>query len=143
MVGWRSDRTLGLPLLWVLHLGHAWLPIGFALAAAADLGVAGVTPDAAIHALTAGAIGTTILAVMTRAALGHTGRPLVPAPAIVFAYYLLAGAALARVFGPLAAPDHYVEWIAASGLVWAAAFAVFAAVYMPILTRPRADGRPG
>jgi uncharacterized protein involved in response to NO len=97
---------------------------------------------AAMHALTAGAIGTMLLGVMSRVALGHTGRPLVVSGATVAAYALLFAAASTRVSAPFL-PTLYLPLVLASGLLWSAAFALFTAAYLPILTRPRPDGRPG
>lgn len=139
---WRTRRVIGIPLLWVLHLGYGWLVIGLLLKAVWLLfGL----PFAAhwLHAFTGGAFATMIVAVMTRAALGHTGRPLVAPPAMVAAYLLLAAAALVRVFGPAAVSGHYQAIILGAGLLWSCAFALFLVVYFPILTRPRVDGRPG
>ena len=141
LAGWRSARTLDAPLLWVLHLGYAWLVAGLALKAAAALGL-GVPPTAALHALTVGAIGTMMLAVMSRAALGHTGRPLAAHPVTVAAYALVSLAALLRI-GAAFAPETYLAWIVVSGVLWSAGFAAFLAVYAPILVRPRRDGMPG
>ncbi len=139
--GWRGLATLDQPILWVLHLGYGWLAVGFALKAAADLG-GWLPPSAALHALTAGAAGTMILGVMTRAALGHTGRSLATPPAIVVAYGLISVGAALRVAEPvLAAPS--VVILSASALIWAGGFAIFTVLYWPILTRPRVDGRPG
>jgi uncharacterized protein involved in response to NO len=76
LFGWRPWAVRADPLLWSLHAGMAWVAVGLLLVAAGDLG-APVPPTAGLHALTAGAMGTTILAVMTRVGLGHTGRSLV------------------------------------------------------------------
>ena len=91
-------RTGGEPILWVLHVAYAWLPVGLALKAprcSADAAWAAKWQ----HALTFGAFATMILAVMTRASLGHTGRPLVVSRAIAVAYLLLTLGAVLRVFG--------------------------------------------
>ena len=95
------------------------------------------------HALTYGAFATMILAVMTRASLGHTGRPLVVSRAIAVAYVVLTVGALLRVFGGAVLPDHYLLTLSASGLAWVIAFAIFVWVYAPILMAPRLDGRQG
>lgn len=138
---WTPLRTAGVPLVWILHVGYAWIPVGLLLKAAALLAGA---PFAAfwLHALTAGALATMIVAVMTRASLGHTGRELTAAPATVAAYVLLTAAALVRVFGPATGVDYRLVLTAAATL-WAAAFAAYLLVYAPILAGPRADGRPG
>jgi uncharacterized protein involved in response to NO len=139
---WHPLRTRGKPILWVLHLGYAWLPVGLALrgmAALDDL----VPASAGLHALTIGAVGTMTLAVMSRAALGHTGRPLKAARITVAAYGLVTLAAIIRVAGAILCTQSYALSVELSGALWIAAFALFALVYAPILLRPRADGRPG
>jgi uncharacterized protein involved in response to NO len=88
-----------------------------------------------------GAIGTLTLGMMSRVALGHTGRALVVRSPIVWAYGLVTLAAAVRVAAAFF-PAQFVLLIIA-GLAWASAFAMFAAIYWPILVRPRADGRPG
>jgi uncharacterized protein involved in response to NO len=128
--------------VWVLHAAYAWLPLGLALKAVHLLAGA---PWAAqwLHALTIGVAAMMIMAVMTRASLGHTGRPLVVARSIAVAYALLLGAALVRVFGPALLPASYLATVETAALLWIAAFAIYVAVYAPILTRERADGKPG
>jgi uncharacterized protein involved in response to NO len=142
MSGWQSVRTLRDPLLWSLHLGYAWVAVGLACIALADL--FWLLPwTTGLHALTAGAFGTMILAVMTRAALGHTGRPLRAPRGIPEAYLLVTAGALLRTSAPVLLPEHLLGALAVSGTLWATAFALFLAVYVPILTRPRVDGAPG
>ncbi len=141
MAGWQSRRTLGEPLLWVLHLGYGWLVLGLLAKAAANLTDA-VPHAAALHATTVGAIGTMIFAVMSRTGLGHTGRPLSVGRLIAVAYLFVSAAAITRVALPLLGRFDLMGVIV-SGVFWIAAFGVFVAVYWPILTRPRADGRPG
>lgn len=139
---WQGWLTRGMPIAWVLHVAYAWIPVGLGLKA---LWLLWQLPVGAVwlHALTAGAYATMILAVMTRAALGHTGRPLVAAKPIVAAYLLVTLAALTRVFAPVVAPAMpQVTWTVA-GTLWITAFLLYCAVYAPILSRPRADGRPG
>ena len=142
LAGYRSRYTLHQPILWVLHLGYAWAALGLLLKGLAAF-MPALSGTAALHALTAGAIGTMTLAVMSRAALGHTGRPIVASRPVVLAYGLITLAALVRVFMPMLLPALYLEAIAGSGALWVAAFALFVAVYFPVLTRPRADGNPG
>jgi len=139
---WCGWRTLTMPLVWVLHIAYLWLPLGLALKGLALLG--GVASAAFyLHALTIGAAATMIVAVMTRASLGHTGRALLVARPTVCAYGLLTAAAVVRVFGPasIALPYRVVVLLAAS--LWTAAFVLFLLVYAPILLALRADGKPG
>jgi uncharacterized protein involved in response to NO len=140
--GWHSLETRSQPIVWVLHVAYAWLPIGLALKAVWLLADA----EWAIkwqHAFTMGALATMILAVMTRASLGHTGRPLVVPRAIATAYVLLTAGTLMRVFGAAVAPNHYLWVVSIAGLAWMLAFLIFVIVYAPILAGPRADGKPG
>lgn len=139
---WRSARTRGDPILWVLHVGYAWLPLGFALKAVSLLAGPGWAAHW-LHALTMGVFGTMILAVMTRAALGHTGRALTVGRSIAAAYVLLTLGVATRVFGPALWPSYPLWTLVASGSLWAAAFAIYLAVYAPILALPREDGKPG
>ena len=138
---WRTARTFDTPILWVLHLAHAWLPVAFLLLAGARLW-AWPTGDAALHAFTAGVIGTAVIAVMSRAGLGHTGRPLVAPPAIVAAYLCVTGAALFRVAGAIAT-DFLIPFFLTASALWTTAFVLFVWVFAPILVRPRPDGKPG
>jgi uncharacterized protein involved in response to NO len=142
LAGWRSLRVRGEAILWVLHVGYAWIPVGFALKASWLLLGAGWAVNW-LHAFTMGAFGTMILAVMTRAALGHTGRPLAVGRGIAAAYALLTLGVAARVFGAALWPSGYVSILLVSGFLWTAAFAVYAVIYAPILVLSRADGKPG
>lgn len=139
---WQGHKTSGIPIVWVLHVAFAWLPLGLALKAAVLFG-APIPGSSWIHALTVGAMATMILGIMSRAALGHTGRPLVTPGPVVIAYYLLTGAALGRVFGPILMSADTSSWLVIAALFWCSAFVLFIFVYAPILCRPRADGRPG
>jgi len=138
--GWYDSRLWSVPLLWVLHLGYAWLGIGFTLSALATAQI--VSPFLALHAFTAGGIGILTLGMMSRVALGHTGRPLQPARPITLAFIFINLAAATRVFLPLLLPRLYVALIAISGSLWVAAFVLFVAVYAPIVVKPRVDCQP-
>jgi uncharacterized protein involved in response to NO len=142
LAGWQGLRTGSQPIVAILHVAYLWLPIGLALKAAFLLG--GFAWAAYWqHALGAGAAGSMILAVMTRAALGHTGRPLRAHPVTVVAYGLLTAAVAVRVFGPGLWPGQYVAVVMTAGTLWLLAFLLYAVVYAPILMMPRADGKPG
>jgi uncharacterized protein involved in response to NO len=134
--GWRGFTTWPEPLLFVLHAAYAALPAGFLLLGAAGLGLP-LPATAALHTLAVGAVGGMILAMMSRVALGHTGRPLRAAPVTVMAYVLLGLAAVLRVAGPVL-PALAVLSLDLSGLLWMLSFALFVWHYGPILTGPRA-----
>ncbi|MBX9462671.1 MAG: NnrS family protein [Aquamicrobium sp.] len=127
---WRGHRTAVDPIVLVLHAGYAWLAVGLALLGLAFL--AGIPESAALHALTAGAIGTMTLAVMTRASLGHTGREIVADRSIVASYAAVTTGAILRVSAPFAG-DWYGPVLIAGGALWSAAFLLFAFRYAPIL----------
>lgn len=139
---WQGYRTASMPIVWVLHVAYAWLPISLALKSAVMFG-APIPVTSWLHALSVGALATMILGVMSRAALGHTGRPLVTPGPVVLAYWLLPAAALVRVFGPMLMPALDSLWLTTAAVLWCLAFLLYLLVYAPILCRPRIDGRPG
>jgi len=139
---WHGHRTIREPLILVLHVGYAWLAIGLMLKGFWFLFAAGFA-EKWIHALTVGSFSTMILAVMTRASLGHTGRALIAPAQMALTYGLVSLAAIVRVFAPAIFPDAYATIVMAAGSLWIAAFVIFLWVYAPILLRPRTDGRPG
>jgi uncharacterized protein involved in response to NO len=133
---WKGLATVSNPLLFVLHVAYLWLVVAYVLLACASFGWI-FSSSAALHALTMGAISFMVLAVTTRVALGHTGRPLQAARLTVLAYWLLMLAILIRVLGPLSDQD-YLMMIDLSATAWIGAFAIFTWVYWPILSRPKA-----
>ncbi len=139
--GWWDRRVIGVPLLWVLHLSYLWLILGLAMEGLAAIGV--VPSTLARHALTLGGIGALTLGMMARVGVGHTGRPLRASRVMAVAFVLVHLAVALRVLGPLGWSEGYHDLAAASGVAWAAAFALFVIVYTPILITRRPDGRPG
>jgi uncharacterized protein involved in response to NO len=140
LLGWYSNRFWRVPLLWVLHLGYAWVVAGFLLKALAALDA--VAPEYTIHAFSVGGIGVLTLGMMARVALGHTGRPLQAAAPVALAFFLINLAALCRGILPIMLPGFFSQLVALSGVLWIAAFLIFLGVYAPILTSPRIDGQP-
>lgn len=138
---WRPWRTLRVPLVWILHIAYAWIVIHLLLRALSAAGW--VAESHAHHALTVGAIGGLTLGMMTRTARGHTGRMLVADGWELACFLLIQAAALSRVFGGLISAALYLPSIVASGLLWSAAYGLYAVRYWPVLSRPRIDGRPG
>jgi uncharacterized protein involved in response to NO len=131
---WRGWRTFADPLVLILHVGYLWIPVGLVLL---GLSLAGYVPrSAAIHSLTAGAMATMILAVMTRASLGHTARELKASPLTVVVYVLVTAGALLRVAASLTLIN-YNMGIDIAGLAWGSAFLLFLVAYAPVLWRPR------
>lgn len=132
---WGGVRTASDPLVLILHVGYLWIPVGLLLL---GLGTAGmdIPRSAAIHALTAGAMATMILAVMTRASLGHTGRELKANAPTVLLYVLVTTGAIVRVAASLGIGTYRVGMDVA-GTLWAGALILFLIAYGPILWRPR------
>jgi uncharacterized protein involved in response to NO len=133
--GWVAWRE---PLVLILHLGYGWLALSLLILGGAFLGM-GLRPEDAVHALTTGAVGVMTLAIMTRASLGHTGRPRHAGPMTVLIYILVNVGAVLRVFGPaitLSTP----LMMGLSAMAWSGAYLVFALVYGRYLLRPSLDG---
>jgi uncharacterized protein involved in response to NO len=136
---WHGVKTTAEPLLAVLHVGYLWIVIGAALLGASVIG-SFVPEAAAVHAFTAGAMGTMVLAVMSRVSLGHTGRPLHADFITSVAYVTVIIAALTRIAAAFL-PSYYLPLITGSGVLWTAGFLIFAAHYGPMLVAPRIDAR--
>lgn len=141
LAGWKPLCTLRSPLLWILHASYAWLALGLALLAMAALGLVAAT--AAFHVLAVGSMAGLIIGMITRTALGHTGRPL-QAGASETAMYLLMQAGVASrllaAVGPAATSD---VALVISAACWSLAFFTYIAVYGPYLLRTRIDGKDG
>ncbi len=141
LVLWTPWKTAKAPLVWVLHVAYAWIPLHLALRALSELHV--VPSPLATHALTIGAIGGLTIGMMTRTARGHTGRPLHADGFEVTYFALIVAAAGVRVFGPMVATQDYVATVLVSALLWSAGYALYAIRYWSVLTSSRVDGKPG
>jgi uncharacterized protein involved in response to NO len=139
--GWHAWRVGNRPILTILHIAYAWIPVGFAILALAAFGV--VPHSLAIHTFTVGAIGGAIIAMITRTARGHTGRPLRAGTMDVACYGLLVLAVVFRALVPVFAPGLTLLAIDVSAACWIIAFAGYFARYAGWLAKPRVDGKPG
>ncbi len=138
LFGWHGLRARRWPIVWVLHIGYGFVALGFfSLAASRWLGL--LPWSAAFHVFTSGAIGTMVLAMMSRVALGHTGRPLEVTPLVVIAYVLVIVGALIRSFVLLLGPALLQTGVVLGGALWATGYALFVLTYAPILFEPRAE----
>lgn len=140
-IHWGTRHALRVPLLWILHIGHAFIPIGLAMRALPVV-VPAISDSAATHAFTVGAIGCTTLGMMSRVALGHTGRMLDARAPMVVAFAAIVLAAIVRIVGPHMTVT-YAPSLFLAGALWTVAFAIFLVVHAPILARSRVDGKPG
>jgi uncharacterized protein involved in response to NO len=128
---WAGYRCLRERLLLILHIGYAFVPVGFLLSACGAFGI--VPAGAGIHAWMAGAAGVMTLAVMSRATLGHTGQALTASVATQAIYAFIIVAAVARICAILE-PAQSEPLLHVAALAWAAAFLGFAVCYGPALT---------
>lgn len=136
---WTGERTLGEPLLWILHLGYLFLPLGALAIAGSILAPDWLGPAPAQHLWMAGAVGVMTIAVMTRATLGHTGQALLAGRGTKLLYTALLIAVAGR-FAAGFATDGTMALYALSGVLWIGAFGGFAVVYGPALLRRRVSG---
>ncbi|WP_299938661.1 NnrS family protein [uncultured Pelagimonas sp.] len=136
---WHGAWTLRQPILWTLHLSYALNAIGFVMLglAAFDIG----SEIAALHVLGIGGVGGMTLSVMSRAALGHSGRDLIAPKPVAIAYVLVPLAALIRVAATIW-PDLYMTGILISGALWIVAFALYTIALWPIFWGERIKKQP-
>ena len=137
---WAGMQTWREPILFVLHLGYAFVPLGALILSASILWPRIVPTSGALHAWTTGAMGIMTLAIMTRATLGHTGRDVLSTPATIAIYGAMLLAALARIAAPLM-PVIYYEALLTAGFGWLLAFGIFLLIYGPMLLRRRNNGQ--
>ncbi len=134
-IRWKVWMTLTEPLIWILHVGYMWLCVALVL-----IGLSGLTDfvpyTSSYHALTVGAFSTMILAVMTRASLGHTGRTIKATLGTTTIFIFITIAAILRVYEPFINESGSLI-LSLSGIFWTLSFALFIFIYFPILTQPR------
>ena len=134
-IRWKVWMTLTEPLIWILHVGYMWLCVALVL-----IGLSGLTDfvpyTSSYHALTVGAFSTMILAVMTRASLGHTGRTIKATLGTTTIFIFITIAAILRVYEPFINESGTLI-LSLSGIFWTLSFALFIFIYFPILTQPR------
>ncbi|HJV85090.1 MAG TPA: NnrS family protein [Noviherbaspirillum sp.] len=141
LIGWKPHLSLGTPLLWILHVSFAWIGIGFFLLSLAALNL--TTTSAAFHALAVGSIGGLIIGMITRTALGHTGRPLAAGRSELVMYLLVQAGVVTRLLAAVDAFGARNALLVIAAVCWSGAFLLYAAVYGPYLVRARIDGRDG
>jgi uncharacterized protein involved in response to NO len=129
---WAGVRTWREPILFILHVGYAFVPLGALILSFSILWPQIVPASGALHAWTTGAMGIMTLAVMTRATLGHTGREVVSTPATIAIYGAMLVATLARITAPLL-PAIYYQALLVAGIAWLLAFGIFLVFYGPML----------
>lgn len=138
---WQPAVSRHRPILWILHLAYAWIPLGLALLAMAQFGW--ISVSSGVHALAIGATAGLIIGMITRTARGHTGRALQVSRPEIAAYVLVMIAAAVRVLLPLAAPVRLPLALEIAAAAWSLAFGIYLFIYTPWLLRARFDGKDG
>jgi uncharacterized protein involved in response to NO len=136
----RRDRTLRIlddSMVLILHIGYSWVILGLFFLGISALGF--IPFSIALHAFTAGAIGSMTLGMMCRVTLAHTGRNRIATNLTKLSFLLLQCAVLMRVFGLMIAPDYSIEWIIGSATLWMFSFALYILFYAPMLWKPDPD----
>jgi uncharacterized protein involved in response to NO len=146
---WGLRRSLGNTMLAILHIGFAWLGVAMLLSTAQSLvlfvsqGTVFIWGLAPLHALTVGCFATLLIGMGTRVTLGHSGQPMQADNGIRLMFAGIQLAALLRVLADML-PIFLLHWLhLAAAVVWLACFAPWAARFLPIYVRPRADGKTG
>lgn len=139
---WKPWRTLKVPLVWSLHLAYWFIPTGLLLMSL-HFSFNSPSLSAGVHAITAGAMGCLIIAMISRVSLGHTGRQLSLPRGFPVAYLTVASGAIFRI-----ALSIHPQWQSppawlAVALLWGMGFGLFVFGYFPVLTKPRVDGHSG
>ena len=142
LFNWHVAGIWRVPLLWSLYLS-AWLVnVGFSFYGlqAQNAGLSILT----LHIFTIGGIGLMTLSMMSRVALGHTGRDIrKPSRWIGLAFLCLIVSVVYRVVIPMLTTQFYMSWVFIAAIFWIISFAIFAIIYIPILLKPRVDGTFG
>jgi uncharacterized protein involved in response to NO len=141
LLGWAPLSTVRVPLLWVLHLSYAWIAGGLLLLGFAALGIG--SASSAFHSLGVGAMSGLIIGMITRTALGHTGRPLKAGRADFFMYCFLEAGAILRLCANMVSAGNRDFMLYSSAACWTVAFLLYLIVYTPYLSQARLDGREG
>ncbi|MDO1582886.1 NnrS family protein [Rhizobium oryzicola] len=131
---WRGWTTMGEPILAVLHLAYAFVILGFFAIAATAVNL--MEAISALHLMAIGTVSTMMLAVMTRATRGHTGRELNASRLTCLGYLALFACAIVR---PLAGwlPDHAPMIYELAGLLWLLTNIAYLIEYGPMLATRR------
>ena len=139
LLRWKFWAVLSEPIMWILHLGYLWLVIGLIMVGVSYIWE-GLSTSVALHSFTVGGFGTFILAMMTRATLGHSGREIKASVLTTIIYLLVTSGAILRVISPMI--ESYGDLaLKGAGACWILAFVLFSIEYIPILTRPRIESQ--
>jgi uncharacterized protein involved in response to NO len=139
--GWRPLATQGKPLLWILHISYGWIPVGFLLMGLSHLGIMSIYP--ALHVFGIGVTGGLIISMITRTALGHTGRPLKIGSIELASYLCIQGALIIWLLSGLSNNSWFYPLLVVAGALWCTTFGLYIYKYAPLLIYRRPDGKSG
>lgn len=137
---WRTWLILDAPLVLIMHLSYLWFIAALILFGVAAF-VDGIGPQVWLHAFTIGALGLMMLSLITRVALRHTGRPLVPARVMIWSFALMFFVAFPRVFVALGFLSE--SWLVVTAVIWLVSFAIYIMVHGLLLIKPGLPKRDG
>ena len=142
LYNWHVSALWRMPLLWSLYLSSWLINLGFLFYGLQNpLGIPSILT---LHLFTIGGVGLMTVGMMSRVALGHTGRDIKSlSPWMTLAFAAIGASAVFRIILPLFAMQHYTSWVVISAVFWIIGFAVFMVIYAPILCKPRIDGAYG
>jgi uncharacterized protein involved in response to NO len=142
LYNWHVSALWHVPLLWSLYLSSWLINVGFLFYGLQ--GPLGIPSILTLHLFTIGGVGLMTVAMMSRVALGHTGRDIKSlSPWMTLAFAAIGASAVFRIVLPLFAMQYYTSWVVISAVFWIIGFAVFLVIYAPILCKPRVDGTYG
>lgn len=142
LLNWYVREIWQVPLLWSLYVSSWLINAGFLFYGVQSF--LGIPLIFTLHLFTIGGIGLMTMAMMSRVALGHSGRDIKQlSPWMKFAFILIVASALCRVLLPILLAQYYEVWLIISGVFWVSGFGIFLYVYAPILCQPRVDGTYG
>jgi uncharacterized protein involved in response to NO len=142
LYNWHTAGIWRVALLWSLYLSAWFINLGFLfIGLQAENGQLSILT---LHMFTIGGIGLMTLSMMSRVALGHTGRDIrSPSPWIKIAFACLFASVLFRVLMPMITMQLYAVWVLIAAIFWVVGFSIYAFIYIPILIKPRVDGTFG
>lgn len=135
LISWKPLAVRANALLWILYAGYAGIGIGLLTAALQYAGVdlPRVLP---VHTIAMAGFSVLIIGMVTRTALGHTGRPLATDRTIRTSYWLMLIAVALRL-AAIANTPATATLLHLAGAAWVASLALYLWQFTPILIRPR------
>ena len=135
LVSWKPLAVRANALLWILYVGYASIGIGLLMAASVQGGL-DLPRMLPVHTIAMAGFSVLIIGMVTRTALGHTGRPLATDRTMRTSYWLMLVAVVLRLAAIAATPASAVLLYLAAA-AWIASLSLYLWQFTPILIRPR------